>query len=286
MVPTCRPSPPKPSSVSPGKIIRSPAGGYLVSDSKRHSIAVLASDGETLLRRIGSGERGRLDGTAERARFSEPQGICELPAVVADSVGYDMVVADTVNHVLRGLDTRTWRVTTVAGTGAQWRPGSATSGPADTVALSSPWDLAWFGDRVLIAMAGIHQLWGFDPRSGQIGVLAGTTNEGIRDGPAAPTQRRRTTHLFPLADLAYSVNFSEHRGKLYGQVRVNVFSDLGGAGVAVLDGTTTKIRKGVGEFGTKELVTREEFQREYLTALRRHPILGEQALYPSLASAS
>ncbi len=32
-------------------------------------------------------------------------------------------------------------------------------------------------------MAGIHQLWSFDPVRGAVAVLAGTTNEGLRDGP-------------------------------------------------------------------------------------------------------
>jgi hypothetical protein len=31
-------------------------------------------------------------------------------------------------------------------------------------------------------MAGIHQLWWFDPRGGQVGVYAGTTVESLRDG--------------------------------------------------------------------------------------------------------
>ncbi len=34
-------------------------------------------------------------------------------------------------------------------------------------------------------MAGIHQLWTFDPRTGEAAVAAGTTNEGLVDGPAA-----------------------------------------------------------------------------------------------------
>ena len=34
-------------------------------------------------------------------------------------------------------------------------------------------------------MAGIHQLWSFDPRTGEVAVAAGTTNEGLVDGPAA-----------------------------------------------------------------------------------------------------
>ncbi|HKA67823.1 MAG TPA: NHL domain-containing thioredoxin family protein [Actinomycetes bacterium] len=176
----------------PGKIIRWPLGDrgddqrgrYLVSDSKHHSLVVLDAAGDVLTR-IGTGQRGRADGPASAAQFSEPQGMCRLPAEVAAAAGYDVVIADTVNHLLRGLDSASGEVRTVAGTGIQWRPGSPTRGPALDVALSSPWDLAWFGDRLVIAMAGIHQLWSFDPRTNRVDVLAGTGHEGLRDGPAA-----------------------------------------------------------------------------------------------------
>ena len=54
--------------------------------------------------------------------------------------------------------------------------------------LSTPWDVAWFIDRVVIAMAGMHQLWALhlaaDPRDNTVAVLAGTSAEGLRDGAA------------------------------------------------------------------------------------------------------
>ncbi|MGK5627771.1 NHL domain-containing thioredoxin family protein [Streptomyces sp. URMC 123] len=161
----------------PGKALALPGGGYLVSDTTRHRLVELADDGETVLRRIGTGERGLVDGPADLARFSEPQGLALLP-------DGSVIVADTVNHALRRLDPATGEVTTVAGTGRQWWQGSATSGPAREVALSSPWDVAWWADRLWIAMAGVHQLWSYDPAAGTVAVAAGTTNEGLVDGPA------------------------------------------------------------------------------------------------------
>ncbi|WFB08543.1 redoxin domain-containing protein [Streptomyces sp. LX-29] len=162
----------------PGKALLLEGGGFLVSDTTRHQLVELAADGETVVRRIGTGERGLVDGPAEQTRFSEPQGLASLP----DGA---VVVADTVNHALRRLDPATGEVTTIAGTGRQWWQGSATSGPAREVDLSSPWDLAWFADRLWIAMAGVHQLWTYDPAEGTVAVAAGTTNEGLVDGPAA-----------------------------------------------------------------------------------------------------
>ncbi|GAA2139577.1 redoxin domain-containing protein [Kitasatospora kazusensis] len=164
----------------PGKVVRLPDGHYLVADSGHHSLVELAEDGETVVRRIGDGERGLVDGTAPR--FSEPQGLALVPAGL--DLGYDVVVADTVNHALRGVRLADGSVSTLAGTGKQWWQGSPTQGPAQEVDLSSPWDVAFFDGEVWIAMAGVHQLWSFDPAAGTVAVAAGTTNEGLVDGPA------------------------------------------------------------------------------------------------------
>ncbi|MEE6309891.1 NHL domain-containing thioredoxin family protein [Plantactinospora veratri] len=185
----------------PGKAIELAGGNLLVSDSARHSLLELAPDGETVLRRIGSGERGRTDGPAEVARFAEPQGVCRLPEHAAEVAGYDIVVADTVNHLLRGVRLATGEVTTVAGSGRQWR-STVDDHAHDALAadLSSPWDLAWYDDRVIVAMAGIHQLWWFDPIRRTVGVYAGTTVEALRDGPLPDVWMAQPSGLSTSAD--------------------------------------------------------------------------------------
>ncbi|MFD4503538.1 NHL domain-containing thioredoxin family protein [Streptomyces sp. NPDC058457] len=173
------PPEPEPTALRfPGKALLLPSGNFLVSDTTRHQLVELAEDAETVVRRLGSGTRGFTDGTAGTASFNEPQGL----ALLGDG---SVVVADTVNHALRRLDPATGEVTTLAGTGRQWWQGSPTSGPAREIDLSSPWDVAVFGGRVWIAMAGVHQLWAYDPETGTVAVAAGTTNEGLVDGPAA-----------------------------------------------------------------------------------------------------
>ncbi|MEU7586488.1 NHL domain-containing thioredoxin family protein [Micromonospora sp. NPDC049230] len=170
----------------PGKAVLLPTGNLLVSDSARHSLVEVAPDGETPVRRIGSGERGRADGPGAEATFSEPQGVCLLPTHVAEVAGYDLVVADTVNHLLRGVRLESGEVVTVAGSGRQWRAEvDDHAHDALAVDLSSPWDLAWYDDKLIIAMAGIHQLWWFDPIKRTAGMYAGTTVEALRDGPLA-----------------------------------------------------------------------------------------------------
>ncbi|PRY45750.1 NHL domain-containing thioredoxin family protein [Umezawaea tangerina] len=167
----------------PAKAVLTGRGTLLVADSAHHGLVELDTDGETVVRRIGTGERGRADGL--RPTFSEPAGIALLPDEIAAQVGYHAVVADTVNHLLRGLDLDTGEVTTVAGTGEQWRNG-ATDGPADGIDLTSPWDVAWWEPArgVAIALAGNHTLGLFDPVAKRLSRLAGTTVEGLSDGPA------------------------------------------------------------------------------------------------------
>ncbi|MFI8511363.1 NHL domain-containing thioredoxin family protein [Streptomyces sp. NPDC085460] len=162
--------PPEPVATDlrfPGKAIALPDGNLLVSDTTRHQLVELAADGETVVRRIGG-----------EGVFREPQGLALLP----DGT---VVVADTVHHALQRFDPATGTVERIAGTGRQWWQGSPTSGPALDVDLSSPWDVAFWRGKVWIAMAGVHQIWTYDPGTKTVEVAAGTTNEGLVDGPAA-----------------------------------------------------------------------------------------------------
>jgi thiol-disulfide isomerase/thioredoxin len=184
----------------PAKALALPNGNLLVGDAGHHSLAELAPDGETLVRRIGSGERGLVDGGPGEARFSEPNGLCLVPEELRAQLGYDVVVADTVNHALRGVRLSDGSVFTVAGTGQQFMVGGQENvlvsgewaGSPDTrfgtahvphvdgraeafdpaepylarqVRLSSPWDVVWSDVHCafVVAMAGNHTLWSFDP---------------------------------------------------------------------------------------------------------------------------
>ncbi len=185
----------------PGKVLPLPEGRFLVSDTGHHRLAELGPDLQTVLRTIGSGDKGHADGAAGSAQFNEPQGLTLLPADIAAQVGYDVVVADSVNHRLRGVRLSDGSVRTLAGSGVQRLlaagparvddDGAALSGgdlglrPLE-VALSSPWDVLWSAalNLVVVAMAGVHQIFGFDPVTGRITIMAGNGLEGLLDGPA------------------------------------------------------------------------------------------------------
>lgn len=166
-------APPEPATALrfPGKVVALD-GTFLVSDTAHHQLVELEPDLVTERRRIGTGERGFVDGTSPR--FSEPQGLLRLP-------DGDVLVADAVNHAVRRVHLADGAVSTVAGTGAQLRTRVEVG--AGAAELSTPWDLAWWDGRVVVAMAGTHQLWELDPATGDARVLAGTTDEGLRDGP-------------------------------------------------------------------------------------------------------
>ncbi|RKT71686.1 peroxiredoxin [Saccharothrix variisporea] len=200
--------PPAPADTElrfPAKAIVTPAGTLLVSDSAHHSLVELEPDGETVVRRIGTGERGRRDGL--EPTFSEPAGLALLPEDVAARVGYHVVVADTVNHLLRGLNLDTGEVTTVAGTGEQWRDGE-TDGPADAIHLTSPWDVAWWepAGGVAIALAGNHTLGLFKPVEERLERLAGTTVEGLSDAPLKDAFFAQTSGLAAQGDRLWLVD--------------------------------------------------------------------------------
>ncbi|GAA4546929.1 redoxin domain-containing protein [Pseudonocardia xishanensis] len=164
-------APPSPETTLrfPGKVI-AVDDGFLVSDTAHHQVVLLDSAlGE--VRRYGSGRRG-----FDAESFDEPQGLAAVPGQP-----YDVVVADSVNHALRGLRLSDGTITTIAGTGEPLRERVPVGGSA--VELSTPWDVAWWEGRLVVAMAGVHQLWTVDLDSGEATVLAGTTNEGLRDGP-------------------------------------------------------------------------------------------------------
>lgn len=202
----------------PGKLIRlttgEHAGNLLVADSGHHSLVEYDPSGSTILRRYGSGERGRTDGPAETAELSEPGGLAELPAELAAEVGYHVVIADTVNHLLRGLNLDTGEISTVAGTGEQYMVGAVDNvtgthgdtgrydGPADAIKLSSPWDVhyAETTGEVVIAMAGNHTIWSFNPQTGTIRLLSGTMNEGLVDGDAETAWYAQTSGVAAASD--------------------------------------------------------------------------------------
>ncbi|MEV0867807.1 NHL domain-containing thioredoxin family protein [Brachybacterium paraconglomeratum] len=233
----------------PSKLAVLPDGRLVVSDAGQHRLVVFQADGATVDAIIGTGERGHADGDEDTAQFAEPNGVLALPAEVAQEVGYDLLVADTAGHRLRGVkigqdrllrSRTTTEVTTLAGTGEQWMQGEPLprgEGDARSYSLSTPWGLTWSHslNRAVIAMAGIHQLWTYDPVTGALLVLAGTTQEGLVDGPAVTSWWAQPSGLDEMPD-----------GRI-------VIADSESSAVRLLDPQTmqvsTLVGKGLFDFG-------------------------------------
>jgi DNA-binding beta-propeller fold protein YncE len=157
----------------PGKLLADAKNDRLfIADSNHNRIVITKLDG-TLVDTIGTGDTGATDGAFDKATFYRPQGLA--------LAGDNLYVADTENHLIRRIDLKSRNVETIAGTGQQSREYFKT-GPARSVALSSPWDLQLV-DRVLyIAMAGPHQIWMLDLDKNEVSTFAGSGREERRDG--------------------------------------------------------------------------------------------------------
>jgi len=162
----------------PGKILADPKNSRLfISDTNHHRVLITDLEGN-VTDTIGTGQIGLIDGSFDQARFHQPQGL----ALSAD--GKTLWVADTENHALRAVNLEKKTVMRIAGTGKQSYSRNA-NGPGRTTLLSSPWDLALVGDRLYIAIAGMHQIWLYDLASKKVVDYAGTGHEAGIDGPRA-----------------------------------------------------------------------------------------------------
>lgn len=161
----------------PGKVLADEAGGRLfIADSGHNRIVVVSLADRMVTGVIGSGRQGLKDGPPAAAEFNHPQGM----ALDGDV----LYVADTENHAIRRVDLKAGAVTTLAGTGEQARRFNV-PGPGRTTPLNSPWDLLVHEGTLYIAMAGSHQLWQMNLKTGDVSPFAGSGREARTDGPLA-----------------------------------------------------------------------------------------------------
>jgi sugar lactone lactonase YvrE len=160
----------------PGKVLWDGDGSRLFIADTNHD-RIIVADGQGNVQAVyGGSDIALRDGGPDDAAFNQPQGLA--------LDGEHLYVADTENHAVRRIDLGRRVVETVAGTGEQAMTFGA-GGPGRRTPLSSPWDLAVTERGLIIAMAGLHQLWRLDLAAGTVTPFAGAGNEGLRDGPLA-----------------------------------------------------------------------------------------------------
>jgi thiol-disulfide isomerase/thioredoxin len=157
----------------PGKVLADgPSKRLFIADSTHHRIVITDLTGKKIAV-AGTGESGKADGAFDKATFNDPQGL----ALKGDT----LYVADRKNHLVRALDLKEQKVTTVAGSGEKG-DDRRNGGPALKVGLNSPWDLLIDGDRLYIAMAGHHQVWVMDLAKKDLNPFAGVGAEMVVNG--------------------------------------------------------------------------------------------------------
>jgi thiol-disulfide isomerase/thioredoxin len=157
----------------PGKVLADAASKRLfIADSTHHRIVITDLEGKKIAI-AGDGEPGWKDGAFDSAQFNDPQGM----ALKGDT----LYIADRKNHLVRALNLKDRRVSTVAGTGSQ-SENRRFGGEALKTALNSPWDLHLRGDSLYIALAGHHQIWTLDLLNKELEPYAGNGAERIVDG--------------------------------------------------------------------------------------------------------
>ncbi|MCC6560395.1 MAG: hypothetical protein IT478_03475 [Xanthomonadales bacterium] len=169
--PVSRPEPRTPLAF-PGKVMLTDTALF-VADSGHNRVLECTHDGR-IIRQIGTGTNGYLDGKFGDAAFNDPQGM----ALIKDM----LYVADRGNHCIRRVHMITGEVDTVAGTGQHGRPATQDYSEPTTVALNSPWDLIAANEKLFIAMAGQHQIWALDLNRKRLNLYSGTGKIGRDDG--------------------------------------------------------------------------------------------------------
>ncbi|HEY8563761.1 MAG TPA: thioredoxin-like domain-containing protein [Pyrinomonadaceae bacterium] len=160
----------------PGKVLADAASNRLYISDSNHNRIVVADLSGKLIETIGSGKAARDDGDFQAAAFNRPQGLALS--------GTRLYVADTENQLVRLVDLKTRRVSTVGGTG-RLEDFTGEGGAPLKTGLRSPWDLALAGKSLFVAMAGSHQIWRLDPEKNVLEPYAGTRVEARVDGKLA-----------------------------------------------------------------------------------------------------
>lgn len=156
----------------PGKIEFSPGkkgeqDWLYIADTNHHRILFchLHSPAQAHIKEIvGTGKPGKSDGSFAEATFCHPQGL--------SAIGDFLYVCDTDNDLLRRIDLKRKRVETLA----------------REARFNSPWDLEYAEGYLYLAMAGSHQIWSYEIKSGLAEVFAGSGLEGLADGNIAAAQ--------------------------------------------------------------------------------------------------
>ncbi|MCH7685783.1 MAG: hypothetical protein IH899_03725 [Planctomycetes bacterium] len=166
---------------------------------------IRAADVKTI---AGTGKQGFTGdgGPAVKAGVGEPFGLVIGP----DGALY---VCETTNHVVRRVDLKTGRISTVAGSGKKGYAGDG--GPATTALLNQPYEVRFdaAGNMFFVEMRN-HLVRRVDAKTGVISTVAGNGTRGFSgDGGPAITAQLSSPHSIALdnAGNVYICDIGNHR---------------------------------------------------------------------------
>ena len=163
-------------------------------------------------------------GPAVKAGVGGPFGLVVGP----DGALY---VCETTNHVIRRIDLKTGRISTVAGSGKKGYAGDG--GPATKALLNEPYEVRFdsAGNMYFVEMRN-HIVRRVDAKTGRISTVAGTGQPGFSgDGGPAVKARLKVPHSIALdnAGQLYICDIGNHRVRRV-DLKTGVISTFAGTG--------------------------------------------------------
>jgi sugar lactone lactonase YvrE len=149
-------------------------GGVLwIADTGHNRVLAVGIEDGLLRHTAGTGQAGATDGDLGYATFCSPRGLSARDGAC--------FVADAGNHLVRCIEPLGGGVRTVLGQG---QPVADRAGGrvATEQGIFAPWDVAWVGDDLFVALAGTHQVWQVGIGDGYAYAWAGVGEPGSVDG--------------------------------------------------------------------------------------------------------
>lgn len=174
----------------PFGVEQGPDGGLYITSIGQHRVLRLDPATGKLSSVAGNGARGHAgdDGPATEATLNEPY------EVRFDKSG-NMYFVEMMNHLIRRVDVKTGRITTIAGAPTPGLAGDG--GPARAARFKQPHSIA-LDDRgfLYVADIGNHRIRRIDLNSGNIDTIAGNGDKAL---PTSSSQAKGKPILGPRA---------------------------------------------------------------------------------------
>jgi sugar lactone lactonase YvrE len=148
-----------------------PDGSIVIADCGNNRVCRIDKDAKVTAI-AGSGQKGHADGPADKAQFNNPHCV----AAAKDGTVY---VADTLNNLIRKIDSKTGMVSTIAGVGKAGYAGDG--GPAIQAAFNQAYHVALDSrqENLYVADLGNFRIRKIDLKTGTVATVAGNGKKGI-----------------------------------------------------------------------------------------------------------